>query len=142
MAVDPGHDVVFGGELVTAIDFGGGALPLRRTDNGPLDGFIVKLAAGGAHQFSRKTGYTLVGGIASNGSRIAVSSTEQTQFHYVHYQLFDASGAAVAGAFDTGLGDNGFGGRVVMGASGRAWWSLDTQWPLFPRWPYLVVLNP
>ncbi|HEY0481857.1 MAG TPA: hypothetical protein VGD37_30270 [Kofleriaceae bacterium] len=142
IAVDPGHDVVFGGELVTAIDFGGGVLPLRRTDNGPLDGFIVKLAAGGAHQFSRKTGYTLVGGIASNGSRIAVSSTEQTQFHIVHYQLFDASGAPMVTSFDTGFGENGFGGAVAIGPTGRVWWNLVTQWPLFPSWPYLVVLNP
>lgn len=141
MAVDPSHDLVFGGALVTAIDFGGGTLPILRTDNGPLNGFVVKLSADGAHVFSRKTGYTLVGGIATNGPRIAVSSTEQTQFHYVRAQLFDAAGVPGAPGFATGFGEEGFGGGVAMAASGRVWWNVDTQWPHFPRWPYLVVSN-
>lgn len=143
MTVDPDHNLVFGGELLTAMDFGGGTLPLRRTEDGPRDGFVVKLSAGGDHVFSRKTGYTFVGGIATNGPRIAVSSTEQTQFHYLRYQLFDAAGAPVASGFDTGFGTgfdtNGFGDTLAMAPSGRVWWNLRTQWPLFPSWPYLVV---
>jgi hypothetical protein len=143
MAVDPSHQVVFGGELYTAMDFGGGTLPTRSTDDGPLNGFVVKLSETGAHVFSRKTGYTLVGGIASNGPRIVVSSTERTQFHYLRFQVFDASGTPIASpGFDTGFGENGQAGRVAIGASGRVWWNLETQWPLFPKWPYLVVLTP
>jgi hypothetical protein len=70
-----------------------------------------------------------------------VSGTEQTQFHYVHLQSFDAAGAPAASRFGTGFGDNGFGGAVAMGTSGRVWWNLQTQWPYFPAWPYLVVLT-
>lgn len=143
MAVDPSHQVLFGGELFTATDFGGGTLPTLSTDNGPRNGFIVKLSATGAHVFSSRTGYTLVGGIASNGPRIVVSSTERTQFHYQRLQMFDAVGTPVASTgFDTGFGEHGVGGRVAIGRSGRVWWNLETRWPLVPGWPYLVVLNP
>src|SRR5262249_13811902 len=37
MAIDPDHALVFGGQLFTAMDFGGGLIPLRQTDNGKLD---------------------------------------------------------------------------------------------------------
>jgi hypothetical protein len=140
MTVDPGHNVVFGGELFTAMDFGGGTLPLRQTDDGKLNAFVVKLSPAGAHVFSLRTGYTHVGGIATNGARIVVSGTEQTQFHYWHLQLFDAAGAAIPGLGNPGFGELGFGRDVAMGPSGRIWWSLDTQWPLFPIWSYMVVL--
>lgn len=143
MTVDPNHQALFGGELYTAMDFGGGTLPLRSTPEGEhLNGFIVKLSATGTHVFSRKTGYSLVGGIASNGPRIAVSGTERTQFYYLRFQAFDAAGTPLATSFNTGFGENGQSGRVAIGASGRVWWNLETQWPLFPRWPYLVVLAP
>jgi hypothetical protein len=141
MTVDPDHNLVFGGELFTAMDFGGGTLPLRATDDGKLNAFFVKLSPAGDHVASRRTGYTHVGGIAANGARIVVSGTEQTQFHYVHLQSFDAAGTPTSGTrFTTGFGDNGFGGTVTMGSSGRVWWNLQTQWPYFPAWRYLVVL--
>lgn len=144
MTVDPDHEVLFGGELYTAMDFGGGTLPKRTTPEGePLNGFFVKLSPTGAHVFSRRTEYSLVGGIASNGSRIVVSSTERTQFTYVRFQVFDAVGTPLASpGIDTGFGENGQAGSVVIGASGRVWWNLETQWPLFPRWPYFVVVDP
>jgi hypothetical protein len=144
MAVDPSHHVLFGGELYNAMDFGGGTLPKQTTPDGePLNGFLVKLSVTGAHVFSRKTGYSLVGGIAANDAQIAVSGTERTQFVYLRFQRFDPSGAPIASPdFDTGFGENGVAGRVAIGASGRVWWNLETSWPLFPRWPYLVVLNP
>jgi hypothetical protein len=142
MIVDPHHNLVFGGELFTAMDFGGGTLPLRQTDDGKLNAFVVQLSPTGAHVFSLKTGYTHIGGIASDGARVLVSGTQQTQFHYWHLQAFDSTGAATAGpTFNTGFGENGFGGRIAIGPSGRVWWNLETQWPLFPKWPYLVVLD-
>ncbi|TMQ22929.1 MAG: hypothetical protein E6J90_11675 [Deltaproteobacteria bacterium] len=141
MTVDPDHNLLFGGELFTAMDLGGGALPLRATDDGKLNAFFVKLSPGGDHVFSRKTGYTQVGGIASNGPRIVVSGTEQTQFHYLHLQSFDAAGTPVDTRATTGFGDHGFGGTVMMGSTGRVWWNLQTQWPYFPAWPYLVALD-
>jgi hypothetical protein len=141
MAVDPNHNVLFGGELDTPMDFGGGTLPTRRFEDGPVNGFIVELSSTGNHVFSERTGFTMVGGIASNGTRVVVSSTEQTQFHREHLQWFDAAGAPVAGSsFSTGMGELGFGHRVAIGPSGRAWWNLETQWPFFPRWNYLVVV--
>lgn len=143
MAVDPSHQVLFGGELYTAMDFGGGTLPKRTTPEGePLNGFLVKLSATGAHVFSRRTEDTLVGGIASNGPRIVVSSTRRTQFYYLSFLLFDAAGTPIASTVDTGFGEHGQAGRVAIGASGRVWWNVETQWPLFPRWPYFVVLDP
>lgn len=142
MTVDPGHNVVFGGELFTAMDFGGGTLPLRHTDDGALNAFAVELSPDGEHVFSHRTGYTHVGGIASDGARVLVSGTEQTQFHYWHLQAFDATGAAISGPrFDTGFGELGFGGAIAIGPTGRVWWNTDTQWPYFPRWPYLVAIG-
>lgn len=141
MAVDPNHNVLFGGELGTAMDFGGGTLPTRSFEDGPVNGFIVELSSSGAHVFSERTGFSVVGGIASNGARVVVSSTERTQFHREHLQSFDAAGASVVGSsFSTGLGEFGFGDRVVIGPSGRVWWNVETQWPFFPRWFYLVVV--
>lgn len=144
MTVDSSHNVLFGGELETAIDFGGGALPTESNpDGGPVNGFIVELSGAGAHVFSRKTGYAMVGGIAANGTRIVVSSTERTQFRYLRLSWFDAAGTPVAGPrFNTGFGEHGLGGRAWIGASGRVWWQLGTQWPVMSIWPYLVVLTP
>lgn len=142
MTVDPSHNLVFGGELFTAMDFGGGTLPLRQTDDGKLNAFVVELSPAGAHVFSLRTGYTQIGGIATDGARVLVSGTQQTQFHDWHLQTYSAAGAPAPGpAFDPGFGENGFGGRIAIGPSGRVWWNVDTQWPLFPRWPYLVVID-
>jgi hypothetical protein len=140
MAADPDHDVLFGGQLGTAMDFGGGLLPTRGSENGTVNGFFVELSSTGDHVVSQRTETSDVGGIASNGSRIAVSSTERTQFHYPHLALHD-SGPPAGGGFSTGFGEHGFGGRVWVGPSGRVWWNHDTQWPFFPRWPYLVVVT-
>jgi hypothetical protein len=143
MTVDPNHNLLFGGELQTAMDFGGGTLPLFHTDNGgAANAFFVKLSSTGAHVFSRKTGYAALGGIAANASRILVSTTERTQFHYVRLLSFDPSGTPAAGPrFSTGLGEFGFGGRISIGPSGRVWWNVVTQWPFFPQWRYFVALT-
>ena len=140
MAADPDHDVLFGGQLGVAMDFGGGLLPTRGSENGTVNGFFVELSSTGDHVISKRTETSDVGGIASNGSRVAVSSTERTQFHYPHLALYD-SGAPAGGGFSTGFGEHGFAGRVWVGPSGRVWWNHDTQWPFFPRWPYLVVVT-
>jgi hypothetical protein len=144
MTVDSSHNVLFGGELETAMDFGGGMLPtFSHPNGGPVNGFIVELSRAGAHVFSRKSGYAMVGGIAANGTRIVLSSTERTQLRYLRLSWFDAAGTPVAGpGFDTGFGERGLGGRAWIGASGRVWWQLETQWPVMSIWPYLVVLTP
>lgn len=145
MTFDPGHAVLFGGELLTAIDFGGGALPLSsNNDAGRINGFVVKLSAAGAHVFSRKTGYSEVGGIAANDARVLVSGTEHTQFRYEQLQSFAPDGTPGGGpVFSTGLGQEGFGRRVTQAASGRVWWNLETRFPTSlaaTAWPYLVVI--
>jgi hypothetical protein len=145
MAVDPSHDVLFGGELVTVMDFGGGVLPTElNPDGGRLNGFVVKLSATGTHVFSRKTGYREVGGIASNSARIVVSSMDRPQYYELHLQAFDATGTPIASTgFDTGFGDRGKAHRVAIGASGRVWWNIEANWwPPAPTWPYLVVVSP
>lgn len=142
IAVGPDHGVVFGGELFTAMSFGGATLPYLRTDNGPRNGYVVKLSAAGGHVFSQKTGYTLVGGIAVDATRILVSSTERTQFVYERLQTLAPTGAvqATTAGFVAGFGETGTGGRIALGAS-RAWWGIETSWPQFPRWPYLLALQ-
>lgn len=142
MAVTPGHAVVLGGELQTPIDFGGGTLPLRSSENGPNNGFVVALTASGGHAFSRRTGYTQVGGLAANATRIAVSSTERTQFLYHHLQILDLTGAELAPTFALGFGEHGTGRRVALDAANRIWWNLETIWPRFNAWPYLVAIAP
>jgi len=141
MASGPGHAVLFGGELQTSIDFGGGTLHTMSNDNaGPVDGFVVELSATGAHVFSRTTGFSEVGGIAAGSALILVSSTEHTQFRFEHLQSFAPDGTPVSGpAFTIGLGLNGFGRGVTLGAH-RIWWSVDTQFPSLLAWPYLVAI--
>lgn len=142
MAVTPDHTVVFGGELQTVIDFGGGPLPLRSSENGPSNGFVAALTATGGHAFSRRTGYTQVGGLAANATRIAVSSTERTQFLYHHLQILDLTGAELATSFELGFGEHGEGHRVAIDGANRIWWNVETIWPRFNAWPYLVAIAP
>lgn len=141
MAAAPGHALVFGGALQSSIDFGGGTLRTMSNDNaGPIDGFVVELSATGGHVFSRKTGYSEVGGIAAGSALILVSSTEHTQFRFEHLQSFAPDGTPASGpAFTTGLGLHGFGRGVTLGAH-RIWWGVDTQFPVLPAWPYLVAI--
>lgn len=141
MATSPDHAVIFGGELQTPIDFGGGTLPTRSSENGPFNGFVVKLDASGAHVFSRRTGYHDVGGIAANATRIAVSSTEMTQFRYHHLEVLDPAGNRIATSFDLGFGENGNARRVAIDRANHVWWSVETIWPRFSAWPYLVALT-
>jgi len=142
MTVDADHGVVFGGELATDVDFGGGTLALFRPDTGPQNAFVVKLSPAGEHVFSRKTGDSYVHGIATDGARIVVSTTLQTQFQYAHLEQYDAAGRFVAElSAMTGLGEEGDAGEVVMSRAGRVWWNVATEWPLFPKWPYLVALQ-
>jgi len=139
MAIDPSHNVIFGGQLFTPIDFGGGTLPTHTSENGPFNGFVVKLTSAGAHVFSHRTEDTLVGGIAANATRIAVSNTLRTQFRYQDLQVYDATGAGVSTALEPGWGENGLGGSVALSSTGRLWWNVTTIYPLFPTWSFLVA---
>ncbi|HEX4423529.1 MAG TPA: hypothetical protein VH165_36720 [Kofleriaceae bacterium] len=139
MAIDPSHAVIFGGQLFTPINFGGGTLPTHTSENGPFNGFVVKLTSAGAHVFSTRTEDTLVGGIAVNATKIAVSNTLRTQFRYQDLQVYGPSGTKIATSFEPGFGEDGVGGRIALNTSGRVWWNLQTIWPLFPTWPYLVT---
>ena len=135
IAVEPDHDVIFGGQLFSSIDFGGGAIRLVQTEDGPVNGFIVKLSNTGAHVFSSRNGYSTVTGLASNDRQIAMSGTRRTQFFYKQLAVFDAGRAPGDVAQ---LGDNGRGGAVAMAPSGRIWWTFEEQFQLFTAFPYLL----
>lgn len=139
IAVGPAHDLIFGGEFFTAIDFGGGPLRLVRTDDGPVNGYVAKLSSTGEHVFSTRTGYTSLVGIATNGQRIAMSGTRRTQFFYLQLAVFDANRSPGENAQ---LFDNGRGGAVAMSPSGRLWWSFEDQFRLFAAFPYMLALQP
>lgn len=140
LTVDPQHNLVLGGFLSSDIDFGGGTLHPVRTDHELFTGYIAKLSSTGAHVFSQQMD-SFISGIASSGDRIVVSTTRQTQFTFGRLHVLDAAGNPAASNFATGFDPEGRGGRVAMTPSGRVWWNLDTQWPLFPRWPYLLALT-
>jgi len=145
MAADPAHNLVFGGNFGGGVDFGGGPLVTHSNPEGSVGGFVVKLSNTGAHVFSQALHTSEVEGIATNGSRIVVSSIYRTQLHWARLDSFDAGGRAAAyygsDGFDPGE-SHGDGRRVWMSPSGRLWWSRSTIWPgAVQAWPYLVTFT-
>jgi hypothetical protein len=142
MAADADHNLAFGGDLRTSVDFGGGVIVAGHpSENPPNNGFVAELSSTGAHIFSRRTDDSFVEGIATGNHRIAVSSTAESQIFRVRLLEYRSDGTPISTGLSTGLGDLGRGDRVWMGPTGRVWWNLDTQWPRFPRWPYLIVVR-
>jgi hypothetical protein len=144
IAVDPLHNVVFGGLLVTEVDFGGGPLPLLQNPDHDTHGFVAKLSAGGNHVFSTANRMTQVNGIAANATRVVVSATELTGFNHARLQLYDAGGTPIPlTGFDPSFGtDFSRGGAVAISASGRIWWNLHFRYlPGFEEQHYLVALH-
>lgn len=145
IAVDPAHRVLFGGQLTTSIDFGGGALPLQSNPDHTINGFVVELDSTGTHVFSQKTGGSWVGGIASDGAQVIVSGTRWQQYPYPQIFALTSAGAASAlPALDLALTKvyvNGQGGRVALGPSGRVWWNMIHQWMLTPQFPFLIAFG-
>lgn len=142
ITADPNHAVLFGGELDDSIDFGGGALPLHSIPDGPVNGFFVLLSQAGDHVMSRTVEQSQVNGLASNGENIVVSGVLRTQLHHLALAQFGTNGRS----FSTGLNSQGAsgeelgtGGRVAIGASGRLWWNLSSNFPVLSGFPYLVV---
>lgn len=142
ITADPGHAVLFGGELDSSIDFGGGALPLHSIPDGPVNGFFVLLSPAGDHVMSRTVEQSQVNGLASNGENIVVSGVLRTQLQHLALAQFGTGGRS----FSTGLNSQGtsgeelgIGGRVVIGASGRLWWNLSSNFPVIAGFPYLLV---
>jgi len=143
LTVDPAHRVVFGGELLTATDFGGGVLPLTSNPDHATNGFVVELSACGDYVFATRTGGSWVGGIAANGQRVVVSGTLWTQFPLYALQAYDATGAAIAVSYELGFaGDHyGRGGSVAIDGGNRVWWNVSHQWPLTPQWPFMFAIE-
>lgn len=145
IAVDPSHDVVFGGVLVTEVDFGGGPLPLLDNPDTFTHGFVAELSAGGDHVFSTANRMTLVDGIASNGARVVVSGSELTSFNHPRLQAYDAAAGTPIPltGFDTSFGtDFSRGKAVAIAASGRIWWNLRfRELPTSGEQAYLVALH-
>jgi hypothetical protein len=142
IAVDAAHNIVFGGALSTNVDFGGGVLVAGHPQENPeTNAFVVELSGTGAHIFSTKTGGSVIQGIATGGQRIAVSDTLLTQFSRERLFEFRTDGTPISTGLFTGLGEFGRGGRVFMGPTGRVWWNLDTYWPRFNAFPYLLTVK-
>lgn len=150
ITVDPFHNVVFGGELVTEVDFGGGPLPLLQNPDTATHGFVVELSASGDHVFSTANRMTRVAGIASNGARLVVSGAELGGFFHPRLQAYSAAGTPLPlPGFDTSFGgeigaDAGFGDALAIAASGRIWWNLlfrELPLPSFSLQGYLVALH-
>jgi hypothetical protein len=142
ITADPHHAVLFGGELIDSIDFGGGALPLRSNPDGTVDGFVVLLSQAGDHLMSRTVEQSQVNGLTTNGENIAVSGVLRTQVHHLALAQFGTNGRSFSTGFSS-LGINaeelGDGGRVVIGPSGRIWWNLSSKFPVVVGFPYLLV---
>jgi hypothetical protein len=143
LIVDPEHNVLFGGTAGGQPDFGGG--PLAAPDDlTPV--YMVKLSSTGEHVFSKRLALHDINGIASNGSRIVVSGTRHFDLHNAFLLSFDAQGGPGHDygspgwtLFDQEWGD---GGSVVMGLTGRVWWTRTLGWPLEPLFgPFLVTLE-
>jgi hypothetical protein len=92
VAVDEKGNVIVAGELAGAIDFGGGLL----ASAGGTDAFVVKLAPGGEHLWSRVFGSTQ----DQSAKRVAVDKT---------------GAVVVAGDFATGIS---LGGALLTSAGG------------------------
>ncbi|HET9626937.1 MAG TPA: hypothetical protein VFP84_36510 [Kofleriaceae bacterium] len=142
MAVDPAHNVVFGGELLAPTDFGGGVLQTHTTENGPVNAFVVRLSAAGAFGFAAQLGTREVRGVAANASAILVSHTSQASPRFPRLTVLDAAGSALSTTFGAGLGDFGQGLRVAVNSTGRAWWNVQSDFPVRTPFPFLVVLTP
>ena len=144
IAVDPFHNVVFGGELATEVDFGGGPLPLLDNRDHDVHSFVVKLSAGGDHVFSIANRLTSISAVAANATRVVVSGMELTGFNHARLQVYDAAGTPIPlTGLDLSFGNDFSGGdAVAIGASGRIWWDLHfRQLPGFGEQQYLVALH-
>ncbi|HEX8107485.1 MAG TPA: hypothetical protein VF516_07135 [Kofleriaceae bacterium] len=148
IAVDPFHNVVFGGELATEVDFGGGPLPLLEDDLHALHTFVVKLSASGDHVFSKANGlWRQLTAIASNGARVVVTGRSPGgAAPEPRLQAFDAAGNQIFLGGSVAKFEQGFGGvdALAIGASGRIWWNLhfrDMSPSFFAELPYLLVLH-
>lgn len=141
IAAAPDGGVVFGGELDSPTDFGGGTLPTYFNENGGENGFVVRLDGAGNHVFSQRTDYAYVTSVATNGEHIVVSGFERTQFYYERFGLLEMSGAPATGAlsFDSGFGEDGRGGEAFIAPDGRIWWNTTTLW-LLAGPSYLLAL--
>jgi hypothetical protein len=142
ITADPNHEVLFGGELGSSIDFGGGALPLASNPDSSVNGFFVLLSPAGDHLMSRTVGMSQVHSLASSGQNIAVSGVYRTQLHHLALKQFGTNTRPLS----TGLGAGGInaeelgdGDRVVIGPSGRLWWNLRSNFPVLSGFPYLLV---
>jgi hypothetical protein len=144
IAADPSHNVVFGGLLLTEVDFGGGPLPLLDNRDHSTLGFVAELSAGGDHVFSTANRMSSIAGIAVNGARVVVSGVELTSFNHPRLQAYDAAGTPLPlTEFDTSFGtDFGGGDAVAIGASGRIWWNLHfRELPSAADQRYVVALH-
>lgn len=117
LELGPNNIVAFGGELFAPTDFGDGELQTYCPES-CLNAYLVVMW-GSDLGYSKRLGATSVKAIATNGSRVAVSSDLWTQFQYIDLQILDFWGQRIGG-LDSAV-TTGEAGRVWMGASGRVY---------------------
>jgi hypothetical protein len=146
IAAAPDGGVVFGGELSGPTNFGGSTLtpPRLSPEQTPNPGYVVRLAASGAHVFSELTNTGYIAGVATNGHWVVVSSTYYTQLHYPRLLFYSMTGepASDAPTFDPGIGDenaHGEGRGIAISSDGHLLWQEVTSWPVVPQYPYLFA---
>jgi hypothetical protein len=91
--------------------------------------------------FAHQVGDSYVRGVATNGSRIAVSGEHDTGLVIPHLDVFDRAGTFVRDIEDPGLGDLARADRTWLAPSGRIYWSRSSEFPRFQVWPYYLALR-
>lgn len=142
LAPVPDGGVVFGGALRTPMDFGGGTLRTEDTENGSMNGFIVRLDGTGQHVFSQNTGYNWVRSVATNGRHIVVSGYQiggHTMWKFSELDMIGAPATDVPG-WDSGFGEDGFGQSVSIGPDDHVYWNLESFWGCCSASEYLLAI--
>ena len=142
LAPVPDGGVVFGGALRTPMDFGGGTLKTEQTENGSMNGFIVRLDGTGQHVFSQNTWYNWVRSVATNGQHIVVSGYQiggHTMWKFSELDMTGAPATDVPG-WVSGFGENGFGEAVWIGPDNHVYWNLESFWGCCSASSYLLAI--
>ena len=147
MARGSDRSVVLAGRVHQTTDFGDGPITPYWNPESDQSTYIALFDSTGATVFSQALHTAEIGGVATNGTTIAVSTWDQTQFYWMELQLFDRTGAQRAwgdGSFDEfGFGLQGTTGSVAISSSGRVYQNIFTgNLNRHVRWPVLIAISP
>lgn len=134
--------VVFGGALQTEMDFGGGTLRTEQTENGAMNGFVVRLGGNGQHIFSQNTWYNWVGSVATNSKHVVLSGYQIGARYISKFEELDMNGAPATDVpgFVTGFGEYGFGSSVSIAPDEHVYWNMEGIWGCCSSSTYLLAI--